>query len=101
MGLLRESEASVETEEQAEHIRQEMLDCITVMLPPAAERPALLSRLAYASDIQALWYLRSDVMHWLSSQCGETLASTRVANLTEMFRGHIPSAQFASARKRR
>jgi hypothetical protein len=101
LGLVREPDTSVATAEQEEHIRQEMLDCMAVFLPPAAQRPALWTKLAYASDIQALWFLRSDVMHWLSGHCGETLAAARVANLTEMFRGHIPGAQFASARKRR
>lgn len=101
MGLIREPEAPVQTEAQEEHIRREMLDCIDIFLAPGTERPPLWSKLAYANDIQALWFLRSDVMHLLSEYCGETLAAVRVANLTAMFRGYIPSAQFASARRRR
>jgi hypothetical protein len=53
-----------------------------------------------ADDIQSLWYLRSDVMHMLSAHCGETLAADKINALTALFRGHLPSAQFASSRRR-
>ena len=101
MGLIREPGPSADALEQEEHIRQEMLDCIAIFLPPESARPPVWTKVAYANDIQALWFLRSDVMHLLSGFCGETMAAAKIANLTEMFRGHIPSAQFASARKRR
>lgn len=101
MGLLRDSVRSPESQAHVEHIREEMLDCMDEFLANKTSRPAVWSKVQYADDIQSLWFLRSDVMHMLSDHCGETLAATKVDDLTAMFRGHIPKAQFASARLRR
>jgi hypothetical protein len=83
-----------------EHIREEMLDCMAQFLEGKAVRPPVWAKVLDADDIQGLWYLRSDVMHMLCSHCGETVASNKVDTLTELFRGHLPSAQFASAKRR-
>jgi len=101
MGLLRDPARSVEAQAQVEHIRQEMLDCMALFLPAKGLRPAVWTRVEYADDIQSLWFLRSDVMHMLCDHCGETLAALKVQTLTSLFRGHIPTAQFASAQRRR
>ena len=101
MGLWRDSGRDVEIESKVEHIREEMLDCMALTLGDSAMRPAVWTRVQYADDIQSLWFLRSDVMHMLSEHCGETTAANKVHNLTALFRGLIPSAQFASARRRR
>jgi hypothetical protein len=102
LGLLREREAapSLGSLPQLEHIRERMLQCMASFLEAGALRPAVWSKVQYADDIQALWYLRSDVMQLLSGHCGETLAASELAALTELFRGHLPAAQFASARRR-
>jgi hypothetical protein len=102
MGLLREREPeqSAATRAQVEHIREEMLACMAVFLEGRAVRPPVWAKVLNASDIQALWYLRSDVMHMLCDHCGETLAASELNTLTELFRGHLPAAQFASAKRR-
>ena len=102
MGLLREREPnqSAATQSRIEHIREEMLDCMASFLDGSAVRPQVWAKVLYADDVQALWYLRSDVMHMLCDHCGETLAASKLDALTELFRGHLPSAQFASARRR-
>jgi hypothetical protein len=102
MGLLREHEPeqSAATRAQVEHIREEMLACMAVFLEGRAVRPPVWTKVLNASDIQALWYLRSDVMHMLCHHCGETLASRELSTLTELFQGHLPPAQFASAKRR-
>ena len=83
-----------------EHIREEMLACMTVYLHSKAVRPPVWSKVLEAEDIQSLWYLRSDVMHMLGAHCGETLAAGKINALTALFRGHLPAAQFASSRRR-
>jgi hypothetical protein len=44
--------------------------------------------------------LRSDVMHLLSMHCGEAVAVDKLREITEMFQFHLPTAQFASSRRR-
>jgi hypothetical protein len=102
MGLLREREPeqSAATRAQVEHIREEMLACMAVFLEGQAVRPPVWAKVLNANDIQALWYLRSDVMHMLCDHCGETLASRELNTLTELFQGHLPAALFASAKRR-
>jgi hypothetical protein len=102
MGLLREREPdrNAGTQSQTEHIREEMLDCMAGFLEGKAVRPSVWAKVLEANDIQALWYLRSDVMQMLCGHCGETQAARKLDELTELFRGHLPTAQFASAKRR-
>jgi hypothetical protein len=101
MGLLRDPTRSAETQAHVEYIREEMLDCMAVFLDGHCTRPPTWTKVAFADDIQSLWFLRSDVMHMLSQHCGEALAAEKLETLTSMFRGHLPKAQFASAKRRR
>jgi hypothetical protein len=100
LGMLWDPSRGAESQNQVEHIREEMLDCMDAFLSDKAVRPAVWSKVQYASDIQSLWFLRSDVMHLLSDYCGETMAAIKVEALTALFRGLIPKAQFASAKRR-
>jgi ubiquinone biosynthesis protein UbiJ len=50
-----------------------------------------------ATDIQTLWYLRSDLVSLLADYCGEVAAREQVSSITEMFRGIIPDVQFPRA----
>jgi hypothetical protein len=102
MGLLRERDPNQNagTKSQVEHIREEMLDCMASFLEGRAVRPPVWAKVLEADDIQTLWYLRSDVMHMLCGHCGETLAASKLNALTELFNGHLPKAQFASAKRR-
>ena len=49
-------------------------------------------RLHYASDIEALWYLRSDLLTMLVPLQGEPLAQATMARLTPLFQGQLPCA---------
>lgn len=49
-------------------------------------------RLRYASDIEALWYLRSELRNLLIPLRGEALANATLAELTPLFQGQLPSA---------
>jgi hypothetical protein len=100
MGLLREPDQRAESRSQVEQIREEMLDCMAQFLVGKAVRPQAWAKVLEADDIQTLWYLRSDVMHMLCGHCGETRAADQLNEITELFRGHLPKAQFASAKRR-
>lgn len=49
-------------------------------------------RLRYAGDIEALWYLRSDLQRTLVALRGERRAQRLVAQFTALFQGQFPQA---------
>lgn len=49
-------------------------------------------RIRYANDIQALWYLRGDLMAALAALQGESEARGKVHQITQMFRGLLPGS---------
>lgn len=100
MGLMRESQSTLQSSEPLEDIRTRMLDCMSEFLKSTASERPVWSKVQFADDIQTLWYLRSDLMHLLCDYCGETVANAKVQEITELFRGHMPAAQFASSRRR-
>jgi hypothetical protein len=81
------SESILET--GIEDIRESML----AMLGDAGPKhfPQITRRIRYANDIQALWYLRGDLMGALAAMHGEAVARERVASVTEMFQGLLPN----------
>jgi hypothetical protein len=52
----------------------------------------LTRRIRYANDIQALWYLRGDLMAALAATLGESDARQQVHQITLMFRGLLPGS---------
>jgi hypothetical protein len=49
-------------------------------------------RIRYANDIQALWYLRGDLMAALAAIRGEAAARQQVHQITRMFNGLLPGS---------
>jgi hypothetical protein len=49
-------------------------------------------RIRYANDIQALWYLRGDLMAALATTLGEAAAREQVQRITMMFQGLLPGS---------
>ena len=54
--------------------------------------PAVARRVRYASDVQGLWYARSDVMAILANTHGETVARQKVADISGRFNGLLPKS---------
>jgi predicted urease superfamily metal-dependent hydrolase len=75
-------------ENGTEDIRESMLDA----LGESGSRhfPQVTRRIRYASDIQALWYLRGDLMGALASMHDEETARQKIASITAQFRGLLP-----------
>lgn len=71
-----------------EDIRESML----LVLGDAGPKhfPQLTRRVRYANDIQALWYLRGDLMGALAAVHGEAAARQKIASITAMFQGLLP-----------
>lgn len=73
-----------------EDIRESMLELLGD--DGARHHPQITRRIRYATDIQALWYLRGDLMAVLADVHGEAQARRQVRSVTDMFRGLLPGS---------
>lgn len=82
------SESTLET--GTEDIREAMLG----LLGDAGSKtfPHVTRRIRYANDIQALWYLRGDLMAALAAMYGEAGARERMQTVTQLFQGLLPGS---------
>ena len=71
-----------------EEMRRAMLH--SLMGLTGCEVAGMNMRLRYAGDIEALWYLRSDLLDTLTLLRGETSAQTVLDRITPMFQGQLP-----------
>ena len=62
--------------------------------------PHVTRRIRYANDIQALWYLRGDLMAALAASQGELAARQQLQQITRMFQGLLPSSLTARSNPR-
>ena len=76
-------------ENGTEDIREAMLTVLGESGPK--HFPQITRRIRYASDIQALWYLRGDLMGALAATHGEMAARQKVASVTKQFQGLLPN----------
>lgn len=91
MALLRRSEPTPQAlNARTEIIREMMLH----ELGDYGEKkfPAVTRRVRYATDVQGLWYARSDVMAILANTHGETVAREKIANISGRFNGLLPKS---------
>ena len=77
-------------ESSTDDIREEMLALLGDDAPK--KFPTLTRRIRYAADIHALWYLRGDLMAALATVRGERAAREKIGELTQMFKGLLPSS---------
>lgn len=69
-------------------IRDSMLALLT---PVGDDRVShVVRRIRYASDVQALWFLRGDLMAVLASRYGEATAREKLEAVSEMFEDMLP-----------
>ena len=75
-------------ENSTEDIREAMLAVLGDTGPK--HFPQITRRIRYANDIQALWYLRGDLMAALAAMHGEQAARDKIQTITGMFHGLLP-----------
>ena len=90
--LLSEPSVSV-PESRVREIRNAMLAALSGNTDLGNGLPGVWINIDRASDIQALWYLRTDLLSLLADEYSEQEARARLATITEMFRGLIPENQ--------
>jgi hypothetical protein len=78
-----------EVADRIEGVRDCMLDLLAT--PGINYTPALLRRVTYAQDLEALWYLRSDLMMTLAAAQGESAAHAQMSRVNSMFGGMLPA----------
>lgn len=90
--LLGSSRPGAITEEHpavsADDIREAMLELIKGV---QSERAAhVVRRVRYTDDVQALWYLRGDLMYVLAESQGEAAAREQLKTITALFADLLP-----------
>lgn len=80
------------TDERIEGVRHAMLEA-TPHAAPGEPHGTLFSRIHHAPDLEALWYLRSDLMAAIAAQHGEATAREQLAGISPLFEGLIPQAR--------
>ena len=85
-------------ERRAGEIRMAMLDMLRLHSGNAVSRVA--QRVQFAGDLEALWYLRQDVMTALSDLDGEGAARRQMKQINSMFKGRLPGAMGPRAHRK-
>lgn len=83
---------SIDTDSlQTEHIRIAMLNALE---EHCDESHMHLGRtIRNAMDMEALWYLRPDLMHSIASSSDQTTATQVIREITQLFKGHLAIAK--------
>ena len=81
-----------------EEIRHTMLLELTVQ--DDTQLLDLERRLQMATDIQTLWYARSELMQVVSHRLGEAAAKNHLDRITRMFDGLVPASISCRPRQR-
>ena len=81
-------------EPQLPALRKAMLDAMAAGTHGEQQR-LVIRKIVSADSIQTLWYARTDLMHVLAGELGETAAEKKMAALTKLFKGLLPEARVA------
>lgn len=73
---------------QLEDVRRGMLASLAGC--SGSEVARMNMRLRYAGDIEALWYLRTDLFETLARMAGESHARAAMHDITQRFHGLLP-----------
>ena len=80
------------SEPPVEHSIDDIRAAMLKLIGPDTDKafPLVKRRIHYASDVQALWYLRGDLMSALAGTHGEAVAREKVSSITDMFEDLLP-----------
>ncbi|MDB5880392.1 MAG: hypothetical protein JWP43_270 [Ramlibacter sp.] len=73
-----------------EHGIEDIRDSMLALVDDDTDKPHVKRRIRYAVDVQALWYLRGDVMSVLASKHGEAVARAKLSSINDMFENLLP-----------
>jgi hypothetical protein len=75
-----------------EDIRHSMLQIALAAAAPDDRLAVVARRIRYAVDVQALWFLRGDLVALLAGSLGEAAALERVGAVSDLFEALLPNA---------
>jgi len=80
------------SEPPVEHSIQDIRDSMLNLIGDDTDKsfPLVRRRIHYATDVQALWYLRGDLMAALAGTYGEAVAREKLSSITDMFEDLLP-----------
>jgi hypothetical protein len=98
--LFSDQTTVMDADGRIENARSAMLDALSgIDSNESMGSSKTWSDIARASDVQTLWYLRSDVLRLLSDFHGEQPARNQLDDITEMFRGVVSPSQMPDRRR--
>lgn len=94
LGWLSRSGATDSEHSLLEPARKAMIEMVLfdAMAIDESLQLALLQRLRYAGDLEALWYLRPELVSALALQHGEREAQARVRSLAHLFGARVSAS---------
>lgn len=101
MGLLSDLPSESDMDARCAQLRTAMLDVVFEAVDTQAPQTTIFLKLHNAPEVQTLWYLRSDLMMFLSDHIGESAAMKKLQGITALFEGAVPRQQMLSATRRR
>lgn len=81
-----------DVQQRMDQIRRAMLELLGEQ--GQAGYPGFVRRVRFATDIQSLWFARSDLMGALATLHGEARAREEIEPVTELFQGVLPSSLY-------
>ena len=69
---------------------EDIRDAMLALVEDDGDKPHVKRRIRYAVDVQALWYLRGDLMSVLASKHGEAAARAKLSSINDMFENLLP-----------
>jgi hypothetical protein len=99
VALLSDAETAIDVDSRLTEIKDAMLTSLLEHVSNESTLPKIFLDVRRASEVQTLWYLRSDFFRFLSASCGEQVAQKKIGDITEMFRGIIPHNQMPNRRR--
>jgi len=96
--LLTDTNTQVDVSGRIEEIRTAMFDALWALDSHTPETWTAIDR---ATDVETLWYLRSDLLKDVSAASGEDSAMLTLDKITEMFRGMVAPNQMPGRKRQR
>jgi hypothetical protein len=98
--LLKNENTIIDADGRLETIRCAMLDALMELdLDQSLNSESVWAAIVRASEVQTLWFLRSDLLRLLADAGGEAAALVKIEAITKLFRGVVPNNQM-QGRKR-
>jgi hypothetical protein len=69
---------------------EDIRDSMLALVEDDSDKPHVKRRIRYAVDVQALWYLRGDLMSVIAGRHGEAAARAKLSSINEMFENLLP-----------